>query len=105
MSRRRKIGSDLASGFARSQRGLSLVEMLVALAITAIVMTVFIQSLSQQARLNDRIRTVAAETLADNVAEGQFHAVVSGLTPVWREDDAGRFVGDREQFEGLTRTP
>ncbi|MDZ7628379.1 MAG: prepilin-type N-terminal cleavage/methylation domain-containing protein [Parvularculaceae bacterium] len=87
------------------QGGFTLLELLIALAISSVVLTIFVQSLSQQARMNTRIRDAAARALSRSIEEARFRTIIDGLTPAWPEAKGEFFVGTAGALRGLTRTP
>lgn len=87
------------------QSGLSLVELLVALAITALISAVFLQAMQGLTRSATRSASAADRAVATGLSQSQFSRVVAGITPQWPDRDDGRFVGDRSGFSALTRAP
>jgi len=85
------------------QHGFSLIEMIVALAIMSIVMSVLFQSVYGWVRLSDRINNASQNSVAGTVKIKQFQYGVSGLIATWPENEDEVFTGTSIYFRGLSR--
>ena len=93
------------SGVHRHQRGFSLVEVLVALAITSLASLALFQSLSIWVRLSAKTSNAAERALGRAITSDQFRTVVTALVPAWPEQENQIFSGEPSFFRGLTAKP
>ncbi len=89
---------------AIGERGFSFIELIIALAITAVLMAAFLQTTQGLFAATSRASAVAQNALERSVRLGQFQSAVGGLVPAWPEEDEAVFSGDRTGFSGLTRS-
>ncbi len=87
-----------------SERGFSFIEMIVALAISSIVILVFFQSVQGWMRLSSRTYNATESAIRHTLKISQFQQSISGLTASWKERPEEVFHGDPSGFMGLTRT-
>jgi len=86
----------------RSERGFSLMEMLVALAILSISAVLIFQSLLAQSALTARIETLSLEAGRDAIRRAGFTEVVGGILPSWPEDEETPFIATDRQLSGVS---
>ncbi len=86
-----------------SERGMSLIELLVALAITAILAAAFMQSLQSTFAFTSRASSAASAAIDDGVIRRQFSSVINGLVEAWPDQEAYVFVGADDRLVGLSR--
>lgn len=84
-----------------SRRGFTLVEVLVVMAITALVTTVLLQALSQVYLLQTRFGEQLAQSQSGAMRVDWWRQVVQGLEPDFA-DGKGRFSGRSDRMEGLS---
>lgn len=86
-----------------TQKGFSLLEVLVTLTILAITSATIFQSLLFQMDLVDRVETKSAAVFDEQITRSGFSRVVEALVPAWPEEPgAFQFVGTPTRFQGLT---
>lgn len=87
------------------QRGFSLMETLLALAIMSMASLALFQSTASFLRLSER--TIDSAFRAQDVAvlQKSFSQLVSGLIPAWSDEKKQIFIGTSTRFSGLTRLP
>ncbi len=88
-----------------SQRGFTLLELIAALAIVALVSAALFQSTGQWLRLSTQASDAANESLSGVANQTMFSEVVSGIVQAWPEEIDRRFIGEPAGFSGLTKTP
>ena len=87
-----------------TQRGFTLVEVLVVLVITALVSTLLFQALGQVYRLQERFGVQLAQTRVGAMRSDWYRQVLQGLMTDYA-DGKQRFAGGRRHLEGLSATP
>lgn len=87
------------------QRGFSLLELMVSLAIVSLVSAALFQSMAAWMRLSARASTAADEALTSIAGQQMFDRAVGGLIFAWPEETAYRFIGAPDGFSGVSATP
>lgn len=87
------------------QRGFTLTELLVALAILGALGAALMQSIVQTALVSERIESAVNRALRASLQSRQMQDVIHGLTPGWPERPDEVFIGAENSFSGLTKRP
>ncbi len=85
----------------RSQQGLSLIEVTIALAIATLVSLALFQSVVQWVELSAKTSGAAQRAISTLAYERQFRTIVRGLIPGWKEIEEEEFKGTPEFFSGI----
>ena len=89
------------TGRAPSEQGFSLIEVMVGLAIMAIISMLIFSSLLSQVRQADIVRTSTREAF-DRIADRRLvETVVSSTVPAWAEDQENAFRGSPSGMSGI----
>lgn len=96
---------SIGTALARGRGGFSLIELLTALAITAIVASIFFQSIQSQMQLAAKVRGSAANALGRSVDYYRFQSVAGAMIAAWPGEAGAAFRGGPEGFSGVTRSP
>jgi len=89
----------------QSQAGLSLIEVLIALAITALASLALFQSLTGWVTIGGKTAGAAERSLNRLIVDNQFRQAVGDLTFAWPEAESKIFTGTQSGFSGLTGRP
>lgn len=87
---------------SNTNRGFSLVEVLVALFVSSVLALALFQSTSQWLFITDRASQATNDAMSRLSTQRAFDQIVRGLIPAWPDDESGMFVGDEDGFSGLT---
>ena len=85
------------------QAGLTLVELLVALAVSAIALLALFQSVAGWLTVTETSNRAVLRATSQAVFIEQFDALVGGIAPGWPEENDGVFRGDANGFQALTK--
>jgi len=85
-----------------SEAGFSLIEVMVGLAITAVISVLIFSSLISQVRQADIVRTSTQSAFSDIASRRLVETVVSTTTPSWSDETRGQFSGDGQNMSGMS---
>jgi len=85
-----------------NERGFSLLEMLMALAIMSFASLILFQSVGTMLRLSEKAVAAADRTLEDIASRKSLSYLVDGIVAAWPESEAEMFKGTADAFSGLT---
>ena len=85
-----------------NERGFSLLEMLMALAIMSFASLILFQSVGTMLRLSEKAVAAADRTLEDIASRKSLSYLVDGIVAAWPESEAEIFKGTTDAFSGLT---
>jgi len=97
--------TPLRSFSRTAQKGLSVLELMIAMAIMALVSIALSQSMLLWFRLSASASNAAERAIADTIRQEQFQTVVRGLMAAWPDEVDATFTGTPDGFRGLTRFP
>jgi len=83
--------------------GFSLLETMVALAILSIASLALFQSTGSMLRMSDRTVKVGESIIDRALTRRHLEALVNQLVPSWEHGEEPAFMGDEEQFSGISR--
>lgn len=87
---------------ATSDAGFSLIEVMVGLAITAVISVLIFSSLLSQVRQADIVRSSTQSAFSDIASRRLVETVVSTTTPSWADETTGQFSGDGQKMSGMS---
>lgn len=93
--------SDVPS-LRSAQTGFSLIEVLIALAITSIIAALIFSSLVSQVTQADSVRRSSQSAFDAVTSRRLAELVVSRTVPAWADEEVGRFTGTQTQVSGLS---
>jgi len=83
--------------------GFSLLETMIALAILSIASLVLFQSTGSMLRMSDRSVKVGENIIDHALRRGHVETLVTQLVPSWSHGEEPAFIGDEDQFSGISR--
>ena len=89
----------------RNARGVSLLELIVALAIISLASLALFQSMSVWMRMSASTADAAETAITNAIALERFQILVRGMSVAWPEEETAIFQGSASSFSGLTSSP
>lgn len=90
------------SDLSRKDRGYSLIEVLICLALTALVSTLIFSSLGVQVRQVDTVKSAQARALDGTASARLLETVLTKTVEAWPDDVEEKFSGSSKEVRGLS---